>query len=110
MIYTVDMRMQPPISFGPKTLEDEVGQNIRTLVATPMGSVPFARSLGLDNSIMDDPLPILRARLAGLITSLVAEYEPRATITQVDFTQDDEAGTLTPIVYYTLAEEVNDLG
>ena len=110
MSYTVDMRMQPIITFGPKTLVEEVGQNIRTLLATPVGSVPYARAIGLDNSILDDPLPILRARLTGAILTLVAEYEPRATITKVDFFQDDQTGTLIPIVYYSLAEEVSDFG
>lgn len=106
MIYTVDMKMQPPINFSPDTIAEEVGQNIRTLLATPKGTVPFARELGMDNSGLDDPIPVLRARLAGIITSLLSEYEPRAVITQVDFVQNDDVGSLTPIIHYKLAGEV----
>lgn len=110
MTYTVNMQLQPPVTFAPANIAEEVGQNIRTLLATPMGSVPFARALGLDPDVMDEPLPILRARMAGVITSLLAEYEPRAVVTRVDFVQNDDSGRLIPIVYYDLAEEVNNFG
>ncbi|MNP83424.1 hypothetical protein D3C76_1823640 [compost metagenome] len=59
---------------------------------------------------MDGPIPILRARLGGIITTAIMEQEPRAVIVSIDFleTEDEAAiyGRLVPVIKYALAEEV----
>lgn len=105
--YIVDMTKPTKINFRPATLAEEIGQNIRTIVTTPYGSAPFARSIGLDYEMVDEPLPILKARMSGVITMAIADQEPRAEITEILFhlnDQDKMNGRLLPIIKYRIAE------
>ncbi|MFB4326002.1 lysozyme [Priestia sp. BR_2] len=105
--YIVDMTKPTKINFRPATLVEEIGQNIRTIVTTPSGSAPFARSIGLDYEMVDEPLPILKARMSGVITMAISDQEPRAEITEILFhlnDQDKMNGRLLPIIKYRIAE------
>ncbi|MFE0394367.1 lysozyme [Paenibacillus lactis] len=100
---TEDMK----INFRPATLAEEIAQNIRTILSTPLGSAPFARSIGLDYDIVDEPLPILKARMSGVIMMAITDQEPRAEITEIHFRvgeQDQKNGRLQPIVKFRVAE------
>ncbi len=105
--YTVDMTKEMKIDFRPATLAEEIAQNIRTILSTPLGSAPFARSIGLDYDIVDEPLPILQARMSGVIMMAITEQEPRAEITEIRFRtgeQNQKNGRLQPIVKFRIAE------
>ncbi|EGG33442.1 lysozyme [Paenibacillus sp. HGF5] len=105
--YIVDMTRPAKMNFRPATLAEELTQNIRTILTTPYGSAPFARSIGLDYEIVDEPLPILKARLSGVITMAIMEQEPRAEITEIQFhmnEQDKMNGRLLPIIKFRIAE------
>ncbi|MNV88763.1 hypothetical protein D3C71_1829930 [compost metagenome] len=112
MSYTVDMSTSAAwVSFAPASTTDEVGQNIRSIIETHLGSAPGARTIGIDYSdLLDGPIAVAKARLAGIITTAVMEQEPRAIITGIDFLEKeddvDQFGRLTPIVKYALVEEV----
>ncbi|EJW19137.1 lysozyme [Paenibacillus alvei] len=106
MIYSVDMRQQFAIDFAPADLIAEVSQNIRTILSTYAGSAPLARSIGLNQDIMDEPGPILKARLTGEIMAAVLEQEPRAIVTEVEIFEDPASGRMEPLVKFVLAEEV----
>lgn len=106
--YTVNMTQPSKIDFAPASLAEEIAQNIRTILTTPLGSAPLARDIGLDYSIVDEPEQIVRARLLGEIMTAVAEQEPRAVITEVTFpgdVRDALTGRLLAVVRYSLAEE-----
>ncbi|OKP97774.1 lysozyme [Paenibacillus sp. P46E] len=108
-IHTVDMTQPSTINFAPDTTAEEVAQNIRMILTTPLGSAPLARDVGLDLSIVDEPYPIARARLIGEIMTSVATQEPRAVITEVSFNGDlvdALTGRLRAVVRYSLAEGV----
>lgn len=94
------------VNFAPSTLQDEVAQNIRTIVTTILGSVPGSRGIGIDWSVVDDPVPVARARLSGLIISAILEQEPRATVTEVTFSNPnvDEPFKLLPIIKFVIEE------
>ncbi|MNC38641.1 hypothetical protein D3C75_872600 [compost metagenome] len=97
------------IKFAPATVAEEVAQNIRIILTTPLGSAPLARDIGLDFSSMDDSFLIAQARLIGEIMTAVAAQEPRAIVTEVSFnsgSEDSSAGRLLPVVLYSLAEGV----
>ncbi|MBB6670511.1 GPW/gp25 family protein [Cohnella nanjingensis] len=109
MIYTVDMTAPSAIQFAPSSLIDEVAQNIRTILATPLGSAPFARDIGLDYSLIDEPAPIAEARLIGAITTAIAAQEPRAIVTDVivkPVAGDAWTGTLPAVVRFRVSEGV----
>lgn len=105
--YMVDMTRPAKMNFRPATLAEELAQNIRTILTTPYGSAPFARSIGLDYEMVDEPLPILKARLSGVITMAIMEQEPRTEITEILFNvneQDKMNGRLLPIIKFRIAE------
>lgn len=106
--YTVNMTQPSKIDFAPVSLAEEIAQNIRTILTTPLGSAPLARNIGLDYSIVDEPEQIVRARLMGEIMTAVAEQESRAVITEVAFPgdiRDALTGRLQAVVRFSLAEE-----
>ena len=74
------------VNFSPQTTVEEVLQNVRTILTTIKGSVPLDRDFGIDGSYVDAPMPVAKAKLASEIMSAVQKYEPRATITSIDFT------------------------
>lgn len=110
MIHTVDMSSKAWVNFAPASTATEVGQNIRTIIGTHLGSSPGARGVGTDYSgVLDESIPILKARLGGIITTVIMEQEPRAQIVSIDFNETEEEsavyGRLIPVVKYILAEE-----
>lgn len=92
------MPLGAPIDFLPATVEAEVLQNVATILATPIFSVPFARRLGLNPEYLDDPAPVAQARAVADITEAIHRNEPRCRVTSVSFEADEAAGFLRPRV------------
>lgn len=107
--YILDIAQQTAVNFSPATVAEEVGQNIRTILTTPYGSSPLARNIGLDYNLLDDPAPIVEARLVGEIMTAIAAQEPRAVVDEVSFGNgltDALSGRLAAVVRYHLSGEV----
>ena len=85
----------------PKTLEEEVSQNIAFLLSTPKGSVPMMRDLGIDTSLLDDPTPQAKAKLKAQIIDQIRRYEPRAKIKEIKLVESEE-GKLEPKLRWEL--------
>lgn len=83
------------IDWAPENEVEEVLQNVRTILSTVKGSVPLDRDFGIDGSYVDMPMPAAKAKLASEIMQAIQKYEPRATVTSIEFT-GDENGTLQP--------------
>lgn len=112
MIYTLDMSEKEWVDFAPSSTAAEVSQNIRTIIGTYLVSSPGARGIGTDYSgVLDTSIPVLKARLGGIITAAIMEQEPRARIISIEFVESEEEsamlGRLVPVIKYTLAEEVS---
>lgn len=90
------------INFSPQSLEEEIRQNIETIVTTVIGSVPLDRGFGLPVTEVDGTPDIAQARLTGQVMTAIAKYETRAEVTGVSFTQDHDR--LVPIVFYRIKE------
>ncbi|WP_223879867.1 GPW/gp25 family protein [Paenibacillus spiritus] len=109
---SIDMTQPSGIDFAPSSRAAEIRQNIRTILSTPLGSVPMQRGVGLDVEVLDQPLAVAQARMASSVLSAIAEQEPRAKVTAVEFIQTDEAsamwGTLRPVVHIQFEEEVSE--
>lgn len=83
------------IDWAPENEVEEVLQNVRTILSTVKGSVPLDRDFGIDGSYVDMPMPAAKAKLASEIMQAIQKHEPRATVTSIEFT-GDENGTLQP--------------
>lgn len=86
-----------PIDFG-ATGEKEVLQNVRTIMTTPIYSVPLDRLFGIDETMLDLPLPVAQAKLTAEIIAKVNKYEPRFRVTKVLFAGDAINGGMRPTV------------
>lgn len=85
------------INFAPSTIQEEIIQNIKTILGTTKFQVPLDRNFGLSAEALDQPMPIAMAKISGEIVEAVLNYEPRANIKQVFFSGDDD-GKLIPTV------------
>jgi hypothetical protein len=70
------------INWSP-TPGQEVVQNVETLIATDVGTVPLARAMGTPQDVVDQPQSTAGARLQADIIKAVRKYEPRAAIKSV---------------------------
>lgn len=85
------------IDFAPANEYAEILQNIRTILSTPLYSVPLDRAFGIDASCVDMPLPVAKANIGQKIVKAIRQYEPRAEITQITW-EADKDGILKPKV------------
>lgn len=86
------------VDFAPGSAVEEVLQNVRTLLATKKFSVPLDRALGLDFTVLDQPLPKAQAGMRVEIIEAIRKHEPRARVRRVDFSGEGIDGRLVPKV------------
>jgi len=72
------------------TGDEEIYQNIKVIITTPVGTVPFDRDFGIDYSMIDSPTEIAKGFLTVEIIEKVRKYEPRADVKEVLFNVIDE--------------------
>lgn len=90
------------VNFAPKTMVEELEQNIACIIETVLGSAPLYRSFGLDWSDVDAPVNILQSRMTNRIISAIQDFEPRVTVDSVTYTFGDN-GSLKPKVNFSIA-------
>ena len=83
------------INFAPSTIQEEVIQNIKTLLSTMKFTVPLDRNLGIIADALDEPMPVAMAKISSDVIDAISEYEPRAKVTQISFDGDID-GKLIP--------------
>ncbi len=86
------------INLQPRSVNEEVLQNVAMILATPKFSVPLDRDLGLTNQHVDKPIQTAQAIIISEIIDAIEKYEPRATVEEVRFRQGSRAGALIPVV------------
>lgn len=92
------------IDFSPATTIKEILQNVRTILTTAKYTVPLDREFGLDASILDAPIAVVRAKLTAEIIQAVETYEPRVKVTKVTYEGDGKEGVLTPKVQVRIVD------
>jgi phage baseplate assembly protein W len=78
------------------TAEEEIAQNVRSIVATGLGTQPLARAVGLEN-LTDRPVQVASAKLAAALAAQIKAYEPRAEVASISVTATVD-GALSPTV------------
>lgn len=73
---------------------NRIAQNVFNLISTFKYEVAYDRTLGIDGSFIDKPLTIAIAMATAQIYDIVAEREPRASVTDVNFISVDDTGNL----------------
>ena len=98
------------VDFCPATVAAEVVQNVRTILATRVGTVPLDRAFGTEWDMVDRPLPVAQQLARAAFFDAVQSYEPRAVIEKIEFREDAEGamdGSLVPELTITLADGVD---
>lgn len=104
--------LEGKIDFAPETETLEILQNIRTILATVIGSVPLDRNLGISLELLDKPLPVARLMMKQAIIEAIEDGEPRAKLQKVDFEQDTKdamEGIFKPRVIVSIGEEFEEM-
>ena len=79
---------QDKITFAPKSVYDEIAQNVKTICTTPKYSVPLDRSFGIDADFIDRPTPKAKTQIQVEIIQAIRKYEPRCKVVKVGFSED----------------------
>lgn len=87
------------VDFAPGSLQAEVLQNVRTILATRVGTVPLDRNFGVNWDYLDKPMPVAQARIQQEVIAKIRRYEPRAVVVSVGVEPDNAVeGQLRPRV------------
>jgi len=85
----IDISASPTgVVIGATGLE-EIYQNVRTILATPKGSVPLDRDFGVDQTFLDQPTRAAMTMALPSIVEAVEKYEPRVKVTDVAWIESD---------------------
>lgn len=106
-IVTLDSK----IDFAPENEVAEILQNVRTIIATVIGSVPMHRALGVSWDFVDAPLSEARIMLKQSIIEAIEDGEPRANLLEIEFEESGvEAmdGKLKPRVIVSIGNDEED--
>ena len=91
------------INFAPSGIAEEVVQNVRMILSTPVWSVPLDRLFGINVEMLDRPTPDAMAALTSEIYMALRKWEPRCTLKNISFDGDID-GRLVPKVRIEINE------
>lgn len=91
------------IIFAPSGIAEEVVQNVRMILSTPVWSVPLDRTFGINVEMLDKPTPDAMAALTSEIYMALRKWEPRCKVKNISFAGDID-GRLVPKVRIEINE------
>lgn len=104
MSYVVKAYEPGKINLAPKTIEEEILQNVAMIISTPKFSVPLDRDFGISQRFVDMPIQTARAVLISEVLDAVERSEPRVKVKSVTFELGNIPGKLNPIVEVNIIE------
>ena len=96
-IYTVTSEFRE-INFSPENEIEEILQNVYTIISTLQYSVPLNRSFGMSATYLDTPALVAQSQFSSEVIEKIEQYEPRVTVEEVTFSQNEENGQFYPVV------------
>lgn len=102
MIYSVTGNLKS-IDFGATGVK-EVLQNVAFILGTVAFSCPLNRDFAYSPDL-DAPYPVAITRTRARVVEAIQTFEPRAEVTEVEFTGDPLNGQQTPIVKVRIADD-----
>jgi len=91
------------------TGEEEILQNVKTIVATLQSSVPLDRSFARPGEVLDNPSNKAVAAETASIYRAIKKYEPRVEVVDVSFVQENTGsmeGVIKPRVKIRIKQGV----
>lgn len=106
MIYKVSQQDLSSIKLNESDTVASVLQNVAIILSTRRQSVPLHRAFGLSQHFVDKPIPVAKPMMISEIQEALLEFEPRATLVAVKFTEDAAVpGKLIPTVEVEINEQ-----
>jgi len=93
MIIEIDTSKPVQLNWDASGIE-RIAQNVRNLISTWRYEVAYNRTLGIDTSILDKPADVAAALYIAEIYRLISDYEPRATVKEVQITGINDEGNM----------------
>lgn len=104
MPYIVSASRRTPIRLNETDRVESILQNIRLLLRTRQGSIPFYREFGLPMRFVDRPINVAAPAIIVEIREAIQRFEPRAELLSVSFAHD-KSGVLSPQVEVNILDE-----
>lgn len=76
------------VNFAPSTEEEEILQNLQTILSTIKYTVPLDRTFGIDADFVDAPSAEARAKAENEYFKAIRLNEPRATVERITWEAD----------------------
>lgn len=86
------------LSGFPEEEAEDISRCLTTLYSVRTGEQPLDREFGIDNTCLDQPLNIAKNLFALEIIEKTKKYEPRVSITKVEYNFDIN-GRLIPTIF-----------
>lgn len=67
----------------------EIAQNVQTILATTRGTLFLDRTFGINQDIIDLPMPVAQARYTSEVIREIERQEPRVKVVSVSFEKPD---------------------
>lgn len=96
MAYSITSAEPIKINLAPKTLIEEIIQNVSMILQTIKYTAPLYREFGISARYVDKPMQIAETLLISEIYAAIEKYEPRAQIVNISFDHDEKTGKLNP--------------
>ena len=79
---------------------EKIIQGIKTLVSTPIGSVPLDRGFGIDFSFIDKPADIAKQLFTSQFYDKLNKYFPEIKIESIEFIEKEQSiyGRFYPVI------------
>lgn len=94
------------VNFSP-TQEEEILQNIKFILTTIIGSVPLDRRFGMNAVFLDRPTEMAKAMFASDVYEKIHQYEPRATVLEINYEERKSGDTSEGRVYAAVKVDIN---
>lgn len=97
MVKTIDGKLET-VEIMPETTEDEIVQNLKTIVSTTLGEAPMCRDVGVSSESKHRSQNVAEVLLTRDIYTAIREQETRADLRNVEYKDMEEWGVIAPVL------------
>lgn len=97
MVKTFNGKLEA-VEIMPENTEDEIVQNIQTIISTTLGEAPMCRDVGVSPEYLHRSQNVAQVMMTRDIFVAIQDQEKRANPRSVEFQTPEEWGTMSPVL------------